>query len=311
MSPTAFSRSTLACLFLGILAQSSGVLGQNATDPDIPMGFIPNKTYAIIAGCFYVFTAGLCIIWSMRHWGRYMLTIIVAALFYALGLFLRVVVANDPTSVTKYALMNLISILSPCGFIAVVYMLLGRLAIHLNAEEYLLIKPRFLTRVFVTSDVVTFLVQGSGGGLIASDDPSKSKIGDKVFLGGLIAQLVSFIVYTCLFAVFIFRLWSNRRDQWSYRPDGIFKHWLVLVAAMAISCQNIIIRSVFRVVENAQGFHGYLATHEVYFYFLDCVVLWIAITVFIVAWPPMYLTGYKSGSKESRSTETTHNDSRA
>ncbi|CUA71295.1 hypothetical protein RSOLAG22IIIB_09469 [Rhizoctonia solani] len=255
-----------------LLTCASNVLTADEVPNDIPMGYIPKKIYAIVAGCCYIFTAGACLVWSIRYWGRYMLAIVIPALFYALGLFLRVVVANDPTNVTK---------------------------------------PQILTKVFVASDVATFLVQGSGGGMVASDNPNTKKIGEKVFLAGLIAQLVSFVIYSCLFAVFVFRLRKHRLEQWNYRPDGIFRHWLVLVAAMAISCQNITIRSVFRVVENAQGFYGYLAIHEQYFYTLDCLVLWFGITVFIIVWPPRYLTGYRTGSSRNNAPEITPADSKA
>jgi hypothetical protein len=50
-------------------------------------------------------------------------------------------------------------IFQPCAFIAAVYVLLGRLALHLNAGQYLFIKPHLITRLFIASDVTTFLIQ--------------------------------------------------------------------------------------------------------------------------------------------------------
>lgn len=47
----------------------------------------------------------------------------------------------------------------PCAFIAADYILLGRLARHLNMDQHLLVKPRFITRIFIASDVTTFLIQ--------------------------------------------------------------------------------------------------------------------------------------------------------
>lgn len=310
-----FSRSALAFLLIAVLARCSGVLAQNVDEEPKPrtpiLKYAPNKTWAIVMGSLYALSSIGCVLWSFRHWGRYMLAIIIGGGFYAIGLFLRIVYAGDMTSVLKYAIMNLIILLSPCGFIAGVYMLLSRLAIHLDATELLSIKPRRLTKIFVTSDIITFWIQASGGGLTAVQNPSTRNIGSKVFLAGLIAQLISFLVYTYVFAVFVYRVRKHHRDAWDNRPQGIMRHWLALVGAMGISCFFIIIRSVYRAVENGEGREGVLASHELYFYFLDCIVLWFAISVFLIVWPPRYLTNYKPGGKESIAMSPNMNGSKA
>ncbi|KAJ1302858.1 hypothetical protein OPQ81_003160 [Rhizoctonia solani] len=145
-------------------------------------------------------------------------------------------------------------------------------------------------------------MQAAGGGMTAGDNANMRNIGSKAFLAGLIAQLISFLGYTLIFGLFVYRLWTLRRDEWGYRPRGIINHWLALIAAMGISCQHIIIRSVFRVIENAQGRNGTFATHEQYFYMMDCVVLWVAVSVFVATWPPKYLTGYTNVSRKANST---------
>ncbi|CUA73205.1 Protein RTM1 [Saccharomyces cerevisiae] [Rhizoctonia solani] len=290
-------------VFLYLLAKCLIVSGQGNGEVDLsktPLHYIPSKSWALISAGCYIFTIVVCIIWSTRHWGRYMLAIMIGAGFYVAGLLLRIVYAQDPTSIMKYATMNLIILLSPCAFIAGVYMLLSRLAFHLNAVEHLALSPRWLTKIFVTSDVFTFFVQATGGGLTAMDDPDKRDMGKKLFIGGLIAQLISFLLYTVIFALFINRIRTRMRTEWDNRPHGLMRHWLALVISMSISCVAIIIRSVFRALENAQGRDSALATKEGYFYLLDCFVLWISITVFIVTWPPRYLTGYNPAWKESR-----------
>ncbi|KAJ1302857.1 hypothetical protein OPQ81_003159 [Rhizoctonia solani] len=136
--------------FFGIVFQGACVLAQaEPSTKETPLKYTPNKTAAIIMGGLYMLTTGAMCIWGTRYWGRYMLSMIIGSACYAGGLFLRLLVAEDMGSVMKYATMNLIILLSPCGFIAGVYMLLGRLAIHLDATEYLLIKPNILTKVFV------------------------------------------------------------------------------------------------------------------------------------------------------------------
>ncbi|KAJ1305511.1 hypothetical protein OPQ81_000518 [Rhizoctonia solani] len=296
-----FSRST-PLVFVGLLAQCALVLGQGDTEQTKPrapiLKYTPSKGWAIVMGCLYAFTALASVAWFFRHRGRYMFAIIIGAGFYSIGLFLRIMYAGDPTSVGKYAVMNLIILLSPCGFIAGVYMLLSRLAYHLDAVDLLAISARRLTKIFVISDVVTFWIQAGGGGLTASSDENMRNIGSKVFLGGLIAQLISFLIYTLVFALFIHRVHKYRREEWEHRPEGFKNHWLALVSMMVVSCVFIIIRSVYRAVENGQGRDGQLAMHEIYFYILDTIVLWIGITVYLITWPPRYLTGYTGKPKK-------------
>lgn len=74
----------------------------------------------------------------------------------------------------------------PCAFLALDYMLLGRLANHLGpdtvAKRCLPIRTNWIAKFFVTMDVVTFCIQGGGGGLQTSDDPDQANLGHKVRL---------------------------------------------------------------------------------------------------------------------------------
>ncbi|KAF8732544.1 ARM repeat-containing protein, partial [Rhizoctonia solani] len=300
MSPS----SNSSYLFVaGILAQCMLVLSQDAEPKprDPILKYTPSKGWAVVMGSLYALTALACLTWFFRHRGRYMFAIIIGAGFYSIGLFLRIMYAGDPTNVGKYAVMNLIILLSPCGFIAGVYMFLSRLAYHLDAVDLLAINARKLTKIFVISDV------GDGWWIdcnsksqhtepreqgelkLIRDVESHGLTVMQVFLGGLVAQLISFLVYTVVFALFIHRVYKYRREEWDNRPQGFRNHWLALVWMMAISCLFIIIRSVYRAVESAEGREGNLASHELYFYILDTIALWIAIT---------YLTGYTGKPKK-------------
>lgn len=59
--------------------------------------------------------------------------------------------------------------------------------------------------------------------------------------------------------------------------------------ALLWTCVGILIRSVYRIAEFAQGYDGKLRTTEAYFYALDSLPLFLAIAVWAVVWPPAYL----------------------
>jgi hypothetical protein len=69
----------------------------------------------------------------------------------------------------------------PCAFLATDYMLLARLASTFDtqvSERCLLIRASRLAKLFVCSDVITFLLQAAGGGLMSSG--SMASMGNKV-----------------------------------------------------------------------------------------------------------------------------------
>lgn len=68
-------------------------------------------------------------------------------------------------------------------------MLLGRLANHLGpdtvAKRCLPIRTNWIAKFFVTMDVVTFCIQGGGGGLQTSADPDQANLGHKASIPSL------------------------------------------------------------------------------------------------------------------------------
>ncbi|CAE6356797.1 unnamed protein product [Rhizoctonia solani] len=83
---------------------------------------------------------------------------IVVGALYALGLYFRTVFAKDPHNISKFIVMHMLVVLSPCGLIATVYMLLGRLALTLRADDLLLIRASRITKVYIVSDVGKYIV---------------------------------------------------------------------------------------------------------------------------------------------------------
>ncbi|CAE6499131.1 unnamed protein product [Rhizoctonia solani] len=263
-------------ILLLISTWCSVVLTQNTTDTPSEkvgghLGYIPNTGAAVIFFLLYLSVAAHATWLMFRIKGKYMTALVVCGYIYALGLILRIALG-------LYVFLNMCTVLSPCGFIATVYVLLGRLSQHLYAEEYLLIRPNWITKIYVTSDVFTLLVQATGGAMAGSNDVDKAKLAGKIFLVGLILQLVSFASYICVFGMFVYWMKTERVVQWNeVRTRSWGKHWKGLVWAVVISCVGITIRCIYRTIEGAQGFDGYLLTHEAYFYVLDVLPLLCAI----------------------------------
>ena len=112
------------------------------------------------------------------------------------GFAVRIIMhfGQNATSIPIYTVSTLATLLSPCAFIAQDYYVLPKMAEWLEgalqsgrrypgegggiAKDCLFLKPRLIGRIFLTSDVITFLLQLSGSGMAAS--ASLASIGDKV-----------------------------------------------------------------------------------------------------------------------------------
>ncbi|KAH7338375.1 RTA1 like protein-domain-containing protein [Rhizoctonia solani] len=280
-------------LLLSLLAQSLCVFGVDTTnvvnDIDAPLKYTPNITLATVAGSIFAATVVGLLIWSIWYRGYYMVTIITGAIGYALGLFLRIRYTQEPTNPAVYNAMDLFLLLSPSGFIAGVFMMLVPIATYLDAQEFLILKPNILTKIFLVAEFTAFLVQGAGSAMSIALDTETKGLGSKILLSGLILQTVSLTAYMNIFGLFVFRLWKARKDEWRNRPNGILKHWLALLMVVGVGLQNLSIRGGYRMLVTMQGPDGPLSSSEQFFYTAECVTLWGAISAFLTVWPPRYL----------------------
>lgn len=89
-------------------------------------------------------------------------------------------------------------VLSPCGFIAGNYILLGRLSRHLDLGHYLIVPPAQITKIFVTSDITTFWIQAAGGGLSTSASIKTAESGAHVSSTSFILTVYAGLIYKTL-----------------------------------------------------------------------------------------------------------------
>ncbi|GAA5846298.1 hypothetical protein JCM9279_005897 [Rhodotorula babjevae] len=192
----------------------------------------------------------------------------------------------------------------PCAFLAHNYVVLKKVASALDrdvASPCLFIPARGIVYIFVLSDVVTFLAQTTGTAFVIIGG-KWLPLGEKLAISGLALQLASFTLFTILLVVFAKRLRAGFPEVYfSQTPERrtTFKPWLkepvddlrTLLLTLSLTCIGILVRSMFRLVEQCDGFFGYIATHEAYLYAFDSTPLWLSMTLFCVVWPPRHIAG--------------------
>ncbi|RHZ43560.1 uncharacterized protein CDV56_101857 [Aspergillus thermomutatus] len=163
-------------------------------------------------------------------------------------------------TVQPYIQQTLLLLIAPTLFAASIYMELGRIVLLTNGDSYCWIRRQWLTKIFLLGDIISFIMQGAGGGIMASGSASALSTGEHIIIGGLVVQLIFFslfLVTTLKFHIGI-QNGPTRKVLHSQPP------WERHIYAMYGGSLLIFVRSVFRLIEYAQGNDGYLVTHEAY-----------------------------------------------
>ena len=97
-----------------------------------------------------------------RAW--FMIPLLIGCIFEVGGYVGRAVSAHQTPNWTlgPYILQSLLLLVAPALLSASVYMTLGYIVLALDGEQYSLIREKWLTKIFVVGDILSFLVQGAG-----------------------------------------------------------------------------------------------------------------------------------------------------
>ena len=176
-------------------------------------------------------------------------------------------------------------VVAPNFFTAGCYVILGRLIDRLG-RQYSLISSKLYLYIFCGCDVISLVIQAIGGGRAAAAFNTvngDTKPGTDTMVAGIIFQLASITVFACFFALV---LWKARGKLHGTKSNRDF----LIIAATGFSITLIYIRSIYRTIELLQGWRGYLITRERYFIALDGTMMLLAVAIFNVVNPGVWLT---------------------
>ncbi|KAL8698093.1 MAG: hypothetical protein Q9201_006765 [Fulgogasparrea decipioides] len=198
-----------------------------------------------------------------------------------IGYIGRAVGHYRPESVPPYIVQSIFILVAPALFAASIYMTLGRIIRATHAESYSVIRVTWLTKCFVAGDVLTFFIQGGGGGIQASGDPSKVKLGENVILGGLGLQILIFGLFILVSILFHLRL---RKQPTMQSKSGDLK-WQKMLMVLYVVSAIIMVRNIFRVVEYIGGREGLLLRVEWPIYCFDALLMAATMTIWLIWYP--------------------------
>lgn len=113
---------------------------------------------------------------------------------------------------------------------------------------------------------------------MSSGDQDAMDLGETIVIGGLVVQVIVFGLFIVTAGVFHIRMRA--------RPTNVVLvqqlKWQLYLAVLYVVSLLIMVRSVFRLIEYAEGNDGYLMSNEVWLYLFDSLLMFAAMA--IMAW---------------------------
>lgn len=138
---------------------------------------------------------------------------------------------------------------------------------------------------------------------MASGTIDAMKTGEHITMGGLCVQLVFFTFFVLTSVIFHIRIRSRPTQQViEARQDRslcVTRSWESVLWGLYIASILILIRSVFRFIEYAQGNDGYLISHEAFMYVFDATLMFLAMVAMNALHPSVILSSTYKGGRDS------------
>ncbi|PYI07313.1 RTA1 like protein [Aspergillus sclerotiicarbonarius CBS 121057] len=239
----------------------------------------PSYPAAIVFAVFFGITTlahGIQLFWT-KTW--FFVAFFIGGLFEVIGYISRAISANEAPnySITPGTIQTVFILIAPSLFAASIYMELGRIIIMTGGEQYAIVRPSWITKIFLIGDVVSFVAQA--GGAASLEDSFES--GERMIKIGLGVQVSFFGLFMITAAIFHYRLRPNTSRLILPKVLPWEKHMLVLYGTSLL----IFVRSIFRLAEYTGGESSPLLQHEYYVYIFDAVLMLFVMGVFNAFYP--------------------------
>ncbi|KAJ2715112.1 hypothetical protein H4R19_001377 [Coemansia spiralis] len=271
------------------------------TDPTYYFSYTPVNVVPEIAAAAFLAIAGALLMLTFNSRGpRWLLVLPATALCEAAGYAMRTVCIYW-TTLGTFTAMTLLLLLPPNALALTNYKTLGDVVresrdvmpAHRLPRVFLL-KPRFITWFFFSSDVLSFLLQGAGVAMSTQHD--RRALAKQTVVAGLYVQLLFFAVFlgiaTYTFFDKRFTVARGPRDASGRQAKRR------LFAVVGLTTVALYVRSVYRVAEFVDGYGGRIYGTEYLFYLCDTVLVLASFGVYMQSFLGHHL-GRRSGRAAS------------
>jgi len=257
---------------------------------DSPFGYVPNLPANVIGAVLF----GLILLyqlWLGVHFKEYlvMLTWGLAALLEFLTYVARSVAHHESQSIPMYEMQLICGVIAPAFVSRGTYYQLSKL-VTIYGERFGVMPPRVSVWFFIIVDICAVVVQAAGSGTTAANvgkSASGASIGRWVVVAGIAFQTMVMVLFLVMWVTVLVRIHRSRTVDWNpkFESNRHRKLFPFFVPAITLSHLFILIRSIFRIVEMAEGIPSKLTLHERYFLVLDGLMVLLGMLVLCVVYP--------------------------
>lgn len=212
---------------------------------------------------------------SMSNTACVLIPFIIGCIMEVVGYICRALSSANTQKLVPYIIQSVLLLVAPAFYAATIYMIFGRLLHVMECESLMMISARFGTTFFVLGDVVSFLLQASGGGLMAQE--GSRKMGGNLVTAGLGVQIGFF----AFFIINELRFTKRAREVCLFYPSISRKWWFLNMTLLSVSLL-IMIRSVVRIIEFTEGSNGFIVSHEYFMYVFDALPMLLVVLLFCI-----------------------------
>ena len=194
---------------------------------------------------------------------------------------------SNPWSSNGFEIQICCLIIAPAFIAAGVYLTLKHIALELGAN-FSRIRPKFYTWIFCLADLLSLIIQGTGGGIAATADSGSNmqNVGNDLMMAGIVFQVVTLLIFGAMVSNYALRVYAHRSQL---EPSAIklmnATRFKLFVGGLTLAYITIFTRCIFRIGEMANGWGNSIMQDETDFIVLDGVMITIA-TLCLTAFHP-------------------------
>ncbi|KAF2468914.1 uncharacterized protein BDR25DRAFT_304838 [Lindgomyces ingoldianus] len=267
--------------------------------------YYPSFALAVIFCGLFLLTTVLHIFQAFYYKKGFCAVIIMGALWEVASFILRVLGTKDQQKRFYASNSFLLFTLAPLWINAFVYMVAGRLIFcFVPSRKVFGIKATWIGKLFVVFDIISFIIQLSGGLMISPGASEANKQnGLHIYQAGIGAQQGFVVMFIVVMIGFHKSMYDLEKTGWR---DNLGRKWKLMIWLLYLILLLITIRIIYRLAEYLLGLDDSnpLPNHEVYMYVLDAVPMFVSLAILNIMHPGRVLFGpgsdYRQGKKQLR-----------
>lgn len=176
--------------------------------------------------------------------------------------------------------------LAPCFMMAGIYYIIAQLTL-IFGQKFSVLRPMQYSLIFIICDIISIVLQAVGGGVAAGalSVYQSTDEGSHIMVAGLAYQVFTIALFQLFWYLFFFRVYRSYKKYGDAEFNPDFAHirerklLIPFIVVVSFAVVLIFVRSIYRLIELAEGWSSLLATDEIYFMILEALMVSLATCV--------------------------------